>query len=136
MCFHQNNHFVLETFVRFGAPEQILYENKPHIGTDILCNVIANMRNYLLTKGVQVHFETCANDFVIENKKITKVVCENGKSFDVSAVVLALGHSARDTFKMIYDLGINMEPKPFAVGIRVQHSQSDIDKAWTIHRDL
>ena len=89
------NQFVLETFVRFGAPEQILYENKPHIGTDILCDVIKNMRNYLLEKGVQIHFETCAKNFVIENQQIKEVVCENGKIFATSAVILALGHSIR-----------------------------------------
>ena len=123
------NAFVLETFVRFGAPEQILYENKPHIGTDILCNVIANMRNYLLDKGVQVHFETCAKEFVIENQKIKRVVCENGMTFDVSAVVLALGHSARDTFQTLNSLEIPMEAKNFAVGFRVEHPQKMINDA-------
>lgn len=123
------NHFVLETFVRFGAPEQILYENKPHIGTDILCNVIANMRNYLIEKGVQIHFETCAKDFVVENQKITEVVCENGKSFPVSAVVFALGHSARDTFQTLHGLQIPMEAKKFAVGFRVEHPQEMINEA-------
>lgn len=121
------NHFVLETFVRFGAPEQILYENKPHIGTDILCTVIANMRNYLIEKGVQVHFETCAKEFLIENQEIKKVVCENGKVFDVSAVVLALGHSARDTFQTLHNLKIPMEAKNFAVGLRVEHPQNMIN---------
>ena len=121
------NHFVLETFVRFGAPEQILYENKPHIGTDILCNVIANMRNYLIEKGVQVYFETCAKEFVINNKQITKVICENGKEFDVSAVILALGHSARDTFETLYGLNVPMEAKNFAVGFRVEHPQEMIN---------
>lgn len=123
------NLFVLETFVRFGAPEAILYENKPHIGTDILCNVIANMRNYLIEKGVQVHFETFAKEFVIENQQITKVICENGTAFDVSAVVLALGHSARDTFQTLHSLNIPMEAKNFAVGFRVEHPQEMINDA-------
>ena len=123
------NLFVLETFVRFGAPEQILYENKPHIGTDILCSVIANMRNYLLEKGVEIHFETCAVDFVFENQSIKEVVCNNGKCFKTSIVVLALGHSARDTFKTLYDLQIPMEVKNFAVGFRVEHPQSMINNA-------
>ncbi len=123
------NHFVLETFVRFGAPKHILYENKPHIGTDILCNVICNMRNYLIEKGVQVHFETCATDFVIENQEIKEVICNSGKSFPVSAVVLALGHSARDTFQTLYGLNIPMEAKNFAVGFRVEHPQEMINEA-------
>lgn len=121
------NQFVLETFVRFGAPEQILYENKPHIGTDILCNVIANMRTYFIDKGVQVHFETCAKEFIINNQQITKVVCDNGKEFEVSAVVLALGHSARDTFHTLHALNIPMEAKNFAVGFRVEHPQEMIN---------
>lgn len=123
------NLFVLETFVRFGAPEAILYENKPHIGTDILCNVIANMRNYLIEKGVQVYFETCAKEFVIKNQQITKVICENGTAFDVSAVVLALGHSARDTFQTLHGLNIPMEAKNFAIGFRVEHPQEMINDA-------
>lgn len=123
------NAFVLETFVRFGAPEEILYENKPHIGTDILCNVIANMRNYLKDKGVQVYFETCAKDFIIENQQIKRVICENGREFEVSAVVLALGHSARDTFQILHILKIPMEAKNFAVGFRVEHPQKMINDA-------
>ena len=124
---NNRNYFVLETFVRFGAPEQILYENKPHIGTDILCNVIANMRAYMIEKGVQVFFNTCAKEFLIENQKITKVICQNGKSFDTSAVILALGHSARDTFQILHDLGLPMEAKNFAVGFRVEHPQQMIN---------
>lgn len=123
------NLFVLETFVRFGAPEQILYENKPHIGTDILCNVIANMRNYLINKGVQVYFETCANEFIIKNQEIKEVICENGKRFPVSAVIIAVGHSARDTFQILHNLNIPMEAKNFAVGFRVEHPQEMINNA-------
>lgn len=123
------NHFVLETFVRFGAPEEILFENKPHIGTDILCKVIANMRNYLLEKGAQIYFETCATDFVIKDNKISKVLCDSGKEFSVSAVVLALGHSARDTFVTLNELHIPMEAKSFAVGFRIEHPQQMINDA-------
>ena len=121
------NHFVLETFVRFGAPEHIMFENKPHIGTDILCNVIANMRNYMIDRGLQVYFNTCAKEFVIDNQMITKVICENGMSFDTSAVILALGHSARDTFQTLNDLELPMEAKNFAVGFRVEHPQQMIN---------
>lgn len=122
------NQFVLETFVRFGAPDNILYDNKPHIGTDVLCNVILNMRAYLLEKGVQIHFNTCATDFIIENNEIKEVVC-NEKRFPVSTVILALGHSARDTFRRLYELNIPMEVKNFAVGFRVEHPQSMINDA-------
>lgn len=122
------NLFVLQTFVRFGAPERILYENKPHIGTDILCQVIANMRNYLIQKGVQIYFETCATDFIIENHEIKGVVCNNHR-FSVSVVVLALGHSARDTFQRLFDLQVPMEVKNFAIGFRVEHPQQMINDA-------
>lgn len=121
------NMFVLETFVRFGAPEEILYENKPHIGTDILCSVIANMRKHIIEKGAQVYFETCATDFVIENQTVKEVICNNTR-FQVSAVVLALGHSARDTFETLHRLQIPMEAKNFAVGFRVEHPQITINE--------
>ncbi len=123
------NHFVLETFVKFGAPEHILFENKPHIGTDILCEVIKNMRSYLIEKGTSIHFETCATNFLIENNHIKEVICHNGLRFSVSAVILALGHSARDTFQTLYDLNLPMEAKNFAVGFRVEHPQIMINEA-------
>ena len=129
------NMFVLETFVKFGAPEHILYENKPHIGTDILCSVIVNMRKYLLEKGVQIYFETCATDFVIEDCQIKEVVCNNQK-FMVSAVILALGHSARDTFETLHSLNIPMEVKNFAVGFRVEHPQEMINDALYGKQDM
>ncbi|MBQ6843375.1 MAG: NAD(P)-binding protein [Agathobacter sp.] len=123
------NQFVLETFVKFGAPEHILYENKPHIGTDILCKVIANMRTYLLEKGACIHFNTCATNFIIEHNQIKEVLCNNGQHFLVSTVILALGHSARDTFETLYGLNIPMEVKNFAVGFRVEHPQTMINEA-------
>ncbi len=122
------NRFVLETFVRFGAPETILYENKPHIGTDILCEVVKNMRNYLLEKGSAIHFNTCVTDFIIEDNTIKGVLCGT-KQFDASVVILALGHSARDTFERLYDLHVPMEAKNFAVGFRVEHPQDMINHA-------
>ena len=129
----KRNSFVLETLVEFGAPDAILYENKPHIGTDILCEVIANLRNYLLEQGTSIYFNTRAKDFVICEDQITKLICEDheGKeiSFDVSAVVLALGHSSRDTFRRLYALNIPMEVKNFAVGFRVEHPQEMINHA-------
>lgn len=121
------NHFVLDTFVKFGAPEHILYENKPHIGTDILSQVIINMRKYLIDAGAKFYFETKASDFVYEGNKITKVITDKG-NFDVQAVVLALGHSARDTFEVLQNQKIPMEAKNFAVGFRVEHPQSMINE--------
>ena len=127
------NFFVLETFVKFGAPDSILYENKPHIGTDILCNVITNLRNFLIEHGTSIYFNTCAKDFVIENGKISQIICEaeDGEAilFDASVVVFALGHSSRDTFRRLNELNIPMEVKNFAVGFRVEHPQSMMNHA-------
>lgn len=122
------NRFVLETFVRFGAPSAILYENKPHIGTDILAHVIANMRAYMEEKGAQFCFSKQVEDIVIENGTLTGVVA-GGQMIETEAAIFALGHSARDTFRMLERRGICMETKSFAVGFRVEHPQIMINQA-------
>ncbi|MGP1488906.1 MAG: NAD(P)/FAD-dependent oxidoreductase [Peptoanaerobacter stomatis] len=119
---------VLETFHKFGADENILYKQKPHIGTDILKNVVKNMRNSISSLGTSVRFENKLEDFIIENNIIKSAVI-NGENIDVSMVVLAIGHSARDTFGMLYKNNISMLKKPFAVGFRIEHLQENIDKA-------
>lgn len=122
------NKFVLETFVKFGASEEILYDNKPHIGTDVLCSVIKNIRLYLVSKGCEFRFETCVKDFVFENKKLKKIICNSGE-VETDVCVLAIGHSSRDTFITLNNHGIPMEAKQFAVGFRVEHPQSMINYA-------
>jgi hypothetical protein len=122
------NRFVLETFVRFGAPEEILYESKPHIGTDILAGVIENMRNDMQEHGATFLFETQVEDLVIEDHRIQSLVT-NRQTIPAEAVVLALGHSARDTFSMLKQREVPMEGKSFAVGFRVEHPQKMIDHA-------
>ena len=124
---NNRNLFVLETFVRFGAPENILYDGKPHIGTDVLARVIANMRQYLISKGCEFRFESCITDFEISDKRIRAVFCKDMR-IETDVVVLALGHSARDTFRRLNELDIPMEVKNFAVGFRVEHPQSMIDR--------
>ncbi len=119
------NRFVLETFVRFGAPEEILYEQKPHIGTDILINVVENMRNEITTLGGEFHFHTTVTDLIPEENRL---ITTNGE-IQTDAAVLAIGHSARDTFQMLYDRGIPIEAKSFAVGVRVEHPQHLIDES-------
>ena len=119
---------VLEEFVRFGAPKEILYTAKPHIGTDNLRKIVKNMREYIISKGGQVLFNTQATDFEIEDGKIKAVICENNK-IETDAVILAIGHSARDTFKKLYEIGVEIQPKNFAVGTRIEHLQEDINKA-------
>ena len=122
------NQFVLEMFVKFGAPSNILYDNKPHIGTDILKQVIANMRDEIISLGGEFYFNSQVDDFLIEEGKI-KGVISGGESFYSDAVVLAIGHSARDTFKTLYELGFDMEAKDFAVGFRIEHPQVMISEA-------
>ena len=119
---------VLEEFVRFGAPKEILYMAKPHIGTDNLREIVRNIREYIILKGGQVLFNTKATDFEIENGIIKAVICENNR-IETDAVILAIGHSARDTFKRLYELGVEIQPKNFAVGTRIEHLQKDINRA-------
>lgn len=150
------NRFVLETFVRFGAPAEILFDNKPHIGTDILASVIASMREYLISKGAEFRFNCCVTDVAVENGILRGVYVKHmnhenspiasrnhcgiqqktgggiqselqGEFIDADVVILALGHSARDTFRMLKQREIPMECKNFAVGFRVEHPQKMID---------
>ena len=118
---------VLEEFVKFGAPEEILYTAKPHIGTDNLRNIVKNIREYIISKGGQVLFNEQVTDFEIEHGKIKAVICS--KRIETDSVILAIGHSARDTFKKLYDLGVEIQPKNFAVGVRIEHLQEEINKA-------
>lgn len=115
--------FVLETFVRYGAPGQILFDQKPHIGTDILAKVIAQMRNDLTRKGAKFCFESQVTDFVIEHNALREIVVNGTTHMPVDAVVLAIGHSARDTFQVLNAKQVPMECKNFAVGFRVEHPQ-------------
>ena len=119
---------VLEEFVRFGAPKEILYMAKPHIGTDNLRKIVKNIREYIISKGGKVLFNTKVTDMEIENGKIKAVICPNTR-IETDAVILAIGHSARDTFKKLYELGVEIQPKNFAVGARIEHLQEDINKA-------
>lgn len=121
------NRKVLSLFVEAGAPEEILYDHKPHMGTDILCRVVSNLRKAILDKGGEVWFEAKATDFVIEQGKIAGVVINGTQMLKAEYVVLAPGHSARDTFFMLYEKGIDMEAKAFAVGLRVEHPQRMIN---------
>lgn len=118
---------VFETFVKCGAKEDILYSYKPHVGTDVLIKVVKNMRKDIENMGGTFLYNTCLTSINIENDKVKSIEINYSDTIECEVLVLAIGHSARDTFKMIYDLGIKMEGKPFAVGIRVQHTQDDIN---------
>ena len=118
---------VLKIFVENGAPEEIRYESRPHVGTDVLSRVVKHMRERILSWGGEVRFSSRVTELVIEGGRVRGVVCENGERIDAGAVVLAIGHSARDTFAMLEKKGIPMEAKSFAVGFRVEHPQELIN---------
>lgn len=120
---------VLEEFVKAGAPDEILYINKPHIGTFRLTSMVEKMREEIITLGGEVRFEQKVTDLLIDGEQLTGVVLQSGEQLHSRHVVLALGHSARDTFRMLHAKGVFMEAKPFSVGFRIEHPQSLIDKA-------
>jgi len=120
---------VLEEFVKAGAPDEILYINKPHIGTFRLTGMVEQMRQEMIALGAEVRFEQKVTDLLIEDGQVQGVVLESGEQLLSRHVVLALGHSARDTFRMLHAQGVYMEAKPFSVGFRIEHPQSLIDKA-------
>ena len=129
------NREVLKTFVECGAPESILYDSKPHIGTDVLSGVVKTMRERLIAWGGEVRFESLVTELILKDNRLTGVAVESsgrqaGKQevIPTSLAVLAIGHSARDTFEMLYSKQIDMEAKAFAVGFRVQHPQSMINQ--------
>ncbi|ANI35983.1 hypothetical protein AA098_21775 [Pseudomonas sp. JY-Q] len=120
---------VLEEFVKAGAPDEILYINKPHIGTFRLTGMVEQMRQDMIALGADVRFQEKVTDLLIEDGQLTGVVLESGEQLHSRHVVLALGHSARDTFRMLHAKGVYMEAKPFSVGFRIEHPQTLIDKA-------
>ena len=119
---------VLNLFVQFGAPENILYEAHPHIGTNKLPKIIERMRQQILDCGGQVLFEHKVTDFIVQSEKCTGVVCENGHRVSGDWVMLATGHSARDIYRLLHRLRIPIQVKPFALGVRVEHPQPVIDE--------
>lgn len=120
---------VLQVFTEAGAPEDIRYESKPHIGTDLLRVVIPAIRNRILAAGGDVRFEAQVTDLVIGDGSVRALVLADGSRLRTDTVVLAPGHSARDTIASLFQRGVPMEPKAFAVGLRVSHPQSLIDRA-------
>jgi len=119
---------ILQLLVGFGATDQILVEAHPHIGTNKLPAIIAAIREKIKEQGGEIHFETRVTDFSIKNSEITGVTLQNGDTIDTNKVILATGHSARDIFELLYKKQIEIEAKPFALGVRVEHSQQLIDQ--------
>ena len=128
------NRDVLEIFARFGAPEEILYLNKPHIGSDRLKDVLKNIRRYIQSCGGKFLFNCKFTGFTAREGALKTVICRNTRSgeefeLEAAAAVLAVGHSARDTFRMLHESGVAMEPRDFAVGVRVEHLAGSISLA-------
>ena len=120
--------WVLHGFVRFGARSDILVDAHPHLGTDKLVRIVRNMRNHLIDLGVDYRFETRVDDLLIHDNQVTGVRIASGDELIADKVVLATGHSARDTFERLHELGISMEAKSFAVGVRAEHPQALINQ--------
>lgn len=118
---------VLNTFVAYGAPEEVKYLNKPHIGTNRLQGIVKNIREEILALGGEVHFSSKMTDIIVEQNKVTGVVINDSKMVPCEVLVLALGHSARDTFTLIHEKGLEMAKKAFAIGVRVEHPQNVIN---------
>ena len=121
--------WVLEQLVRFGAGEDILFDAKPHVGTDVLLTVVQNLRKELIRLGGEVHFGTQVTGICCEDGKLTGLETAKGEHIACSQAVFAIGHSARDTFRMLHAAGVAMEAKPFAMGVRIEHSQNAVNKA-------
>ena len=120
--------WVLEQMVAAGAGEDILFDAKPHVGTDVLLNVVQNIRHRIISLGGQVRFNTRRTQILTENGCICGVQVNGEETIACDKLILAIGHSARDTFEYLHDFGIPMEAKPFAMGVRIEHLQENIDK--------
>lgn len=112
---------VLDTFIKFGAPEKIRYVSKPHLGTDVLCRIVRNIRSYILEKGGEIHYGSKMTDLLLSDDEVLGVVTNGNEEYRSSGVFLAVGHSARDTFEMLHRKGIAVEQKPISVGVRIEH---------------
>lgn len=126
--------FVLKTYCFFGANKNILYDAKPHIGTDVLINVVKNMREEIINLGGEIHFNSKATEFIIEKNNGTEyrlkgVVINNKEKYLSDFLVLAIGNAARDTFKILNTKNFKLSKKPFSIGVRIEHKQEFINKA-------
>lgn len=120
---------VLEEMVEAGAPQEIIYSHKPHVGTDILRNVVKNIREKIVKLGGEVRFGAKVTKIETEEGRVSGVIVNEAERIATDAVILAIGHSARDTFQMLHDLGVKITPKAFSIGLRVEHPQQLIDLA-------
>lgn len=120
---------VLAKFIEAGAPKEIAYINKPHIGTDILKIVVKNLRNRIIGLGGEVRFSSKVTDIVIKGGYARAVEVNGSEIIESNVIIMALGHSARDTYEMLFRRGVRLVPKPFSIGVRIEHLQSMINEA-------
>ncbi len=124
--------WVLREFASHGAPESVTYDAKPHIGTDVLVDVVRSIREEILALGGEIRFETRLDGLIIQNGALAGVELTHGGQLETvpcRRLILAIGHSARDSFEMLHGLGVPMERKPFSMGVRIEHRQTEIDRA-------
>nr|MDD3720527.1 hypothetical protein [Candidatus Gracilibacteria bacterium] len=121
--------FIFEEFVKAGAPKEILYSARPHIGTDRLRGVVRNMRKKIIELGGEIRFDTLMTDIIVVDGKIKGVKLQNGDTLETNDLVLGIGHSARDTCEMLYNRGLEIIGKPFAIGVRIEHPRELINKS-------
>ena len=130
-------HWILSQFVKFGARDNILYDAKPHVGTDVLMTVVQNLRARVVKLGGEVRFNTQVTELMTDGDKLIGVKTADGEEILCDTAVLAIGHSARDTFEMLDASGIPMEPKAFAMGVRIEHKQTMIDESqYGVHNPV
>ncbi len=125
--------YILKEFVDNGATEEILTVHNPHIGTDVLLHVVANIREKIISYGGEIHFNAMLNEINIQNGELQSLQINN-ENIEANDVILAIGHSARDTFTMLYEKGVQMKQKAFAVGVRIEHPQVQINKSQYGHK--
>ncbi len=121
--------YIKQTFVECGATEDIMYLSKPHIGSDILINVVKNLRNKIIDLGGKFLFNACLTNISIKDNKVSSIEINNKENIPCDELIIACGHSSKDTIRMLYKNGITMEQKPFSMGVRIEHLQEDINKA-------
>ena len=119
---------VLDTFIKFGAPDAIKHIRKPHLGTDVLCRIVRNIRAHVLERGGEIHYSSRLTDLVVSEGAVAGVVINGEQDYRSSHLYLAIGHSARDTFAMLHDKGVALEQKPISVGVRIEHPAELINR--------
>ncbi len=127
---HNNTSYVsqvLDTFVEFGAPKEIGYISKPHLGTDVLCKIVRNIRNYVLEQGGEIHYSSKMTDIIMSDGKVAGIIVNDEKEYLSTAIFVATGHSARDTYRMFKRKNIALEQRQISVGIRIEHPVETID---------